>query len=395
MLTSTRPCDPGVVVRRPRRAATKGGRGSTATACGRAGAAGVLRTTTRCGSSDVGVPARAAQPVAAGPVAYQSSRASGASRSADPAAIRAPGQVEGSASRTITAATTAAVRASASTCIQPTRPSLPVPSAWTRAIGQAAYASQWNRRHVRKPKRPRRRLVMVSASSRSKATAPSPSQTGRYAEPKGTTASCRAIGAKPSSTVVAMCSARKTSATSVRLRCSPATRWRGHCRLPRRRTPATPRQTIAVSRISETTPVPRVAYHMAREPPRTASTAVRNRPRQPPVEPASLPAGGGRCRRRGRSLTSCRDEGRRGGSRVTGCALLLRRRHGHGRRGLRAAPGECLGRQTGEAHGQSDHAGERQCGRASQAPDGRVAIGDPALEITLPRLHASQLSSRA
>jgi hypothetical protein len=137
-------------------------------------------------SSDAGVPARAAQPVAAGPVAYQSSRASGASRSADPAAIRAPGQVEGSASRTITAATTAAVRASASTCIQPTRPSLPVPSAWTRAIGQAAYASQWNRRHVRKPKRPRRKLVMVSASSRSKATAPSPSQTGLYAEPKGT-----------------------------------------------------------------------------------------------------------------------------------------------------------------------------------------------------------------
>ena len=73
--------------------------------------------------------------------------------------------------------------------------SLPVPSPWTRATGQHAYASQWIAFHERNPSRTRTRLVITRASSRSKATAPRPSQTGRYAAPNGTIASTHRIGA--------------------------------------------------------------------------------------------------------------------------------------------------------------------------------------------------------
>ena len=47
-------------------------------------------------------------------------------------------------------------------------------------------------------------LVTVTASSRSNAIAPSPSQSGRYAEAKGTIESLIPIGAKPSASVVTM-----------------------------------------------------------------------------------------------------------------------------------------------------------------------------------------------
>ncbi len=46
---------------------------------------------------------------------------------------------------------------------------------------------------------------MTSARRRSKASAPSPSQIGRYAAWKGTTASSQRIGAKPSMIAAAMC----------------------------------------------------------------------------------------------------------------------------------------------------------------------------------------------
>ena len=77
------------------------------------------------------------------------------------------------------------------------------------------------------PSRARSRLVTVSASRRSNATVPSPSQIGRYGDANGMTASFSPIGAKLSATVVSTWTATKTIASSVRLRCRPATTKRG------------------------------------------------------------------------------------------------------------------------------------------------------------------------
>src|SRR5665647_2071326 len=57
----------------------------------------------------------------------------------------------------------------------------------------------------------------------------------------------------------------KMSASSVRLRCRPATTKRGQRVRRQRVTPATPSTTIAVSSSRETTPAPRVANHSACE----------------------------------------------------------------------------------------------------------------------------------
>ena len=56
--------------------------------------------------------------------------------------------------------------------------SLPIPSPWTTATGQHAYASQCTARQTRWPSRTRNRLVTTTATSRSTATAPRPSHRG-------------------------------------------------------------------------------------------------------------------------------------------------------------------------------------------------------------------------
>src|SRR5207253_649826 len=95
-----------------------------------------------------GVPARAAQPFLAGPVRYQAKTASGSTIAAVPATARRPIPPEACPRRRSTDTATAAMHPTARAAIQPKRASLPVPSEWTRASGQEAYASQCVARQV-------------------------------------------------------------------------------------------------------------------------------------------------------------------------------------------------------------------------------------------------------
>jgi hypothetical protein len=103
----------------------------------------------------------------------------------------------------------------------------------------------------------------MSARNRSNASAPRPSQSGRYADTNGTTASIHRIGAKPSITVDATCTATKATAISERFLCRPCVTKRGHRGEAHCIAPARPSSATPVSSSSETTPVARVRYHMA------------------------------------------------------------------------------------------------------------------------------------
>ena len=138
----------------------------------------------------------------------------------------APARAIGSAvdeltSRQTTAASTVSPQAMPRKAIQPARASVPVPSEWSIATGQHAYASQCTAFHARVPILRRSKLVTTSASRRSNASAPSPSQNGRYGDRNGTKASRMPIGANESTTVVRTWMPVNATASSVRLRCSP------------------------------------------------------------------------------------------------------------------------------------------------------------------------------
>src|SRR2546422_322215 len=139
--------------------------------------------------SELGVPARAAQPCCCGPLWYQTKIATGTTIAAAAAAILGAFAAGLRATRTSTDAATSANDAKPTNAIHPNRASLPVPKECMSAIGQDAYASQCTARHMRTPRRVRKRLVMTSASSRSNATVPSPSQKGRYGDTSGISAS--------------------------------------------------------------------------------------------------------------------------------------------------------------------------------------------------------------
>ncbi len=109
----------------------------------------------------------------------------------------------------------------------------------------------------------RSRLVTITAIRRSTATAPNPSQIGRYGERKGTTASSQPIGAKPSTTVLAMWTPRNATASSERLRCRPSVMNLGQRGELHPFQVKTPSATVPVSRTSATRPVPRVRYQSA------------------------------------------------------------------------------------------------------------------------------------
>ena len=111
------------------------------------------------------------------------------------------------------------------------------------------------------PTRLRRRLVTITAIRRSNARTPRPSQRARYGDTNGITASFQPIGAKPSSTMVAMCTARNTTASSETLRCTKLTVNRGHRSLPQRAVVTIPSTTDAVSSSKHTRPEPRAKYH--------------------------------------------------------------------------------------------------------------------------------------
>ncbi len=115
------------------------------------------------------------------------------------------------------------------------------------ASGQHAYAAQWTTRHALNPMRWRSRLVITSATRSSIESTPSPIHTGRYDPVNGATVLSTAIPAKGSATDVMMWMARKTSASSERLRCSAWVRNRGHSRVSQRIAVTMPRTRIAVS----------------------------------------------------------------------------------------------------------------------------------------------------
>src|SRR5262249_4944207 len=69
------------------------------------------------------------------------------------------------------------------------------------------------------------RLVTTKAMIRSSATDPSPTQKGRYAETKGMTASIHRIATYESITLVATCSAMRTTDSSDSERCSAVTTY--------------------------------------------------------------------------------------------------------------------------------------------------------------------------
>src|SRR5579864_9335107 len=131
-------------------------------------------------SRATGVPARRAQPGWSGPSAAHPdtppAKISSDSASASRIVELTRGQV---ASRQPEAASTLAMHAVVNPIDQAARASLPVPSEWISAIGQAPWAAQWMNRQLRKPIRFRARLVSTIAAMISMATAPRPSQNGR------------------------------------------------------------------------------------------------------------------------------------------------------------------------------------------------------------------------
>ena len=154
----------------------------------------VLRIVGR-GSKDAGVPARRAHPRWSGPPRYQPRRRRGTTTAASTPVSRTLRGAAPRPRRATTATTTTTSDPTPTTASQVARGSLPVPSACMSATGHEAYASRCTARHARMPMRTRSRLVTTIASRRSNATAPSPSQTGRYADAKGTSASVSRIGA--------------------------------------------------------------------------------------------------------------------------------------------------------------------------------------------------------
>ncbi len=110
--------------------------------------AGAVRTAAstvceRRASSVAGVPARFAQPCRAGPASNQMPIASGTTSAAvAPAARKGAAPSVTNQARASTEPTTTATATSPATSMKPARASLPVPSAWTSATGQQAYASQ-------------------------------------------------------------------------------------------------------------------------------------------------------------------------------------------------------------------------------------------------------------
>src|SRR5215831_12655769 len=118
-------------------------------------------------------------------------------------------------------------------------------------------------RHARRLILARARLVTISAAIRSREIAPRPSQNGLYPDTNGSTAAAKPIVTYGSTIAVITWIARKATASSETLRCSPVTAKEGRpgrrpWRLTRR-----PSSSTTVSSSKVTTPVARLAYHSA------------------------------------------------------------------------------------------------------------------------------------
>src|SRR5438034_7173999 len=99
------------------------------------------------------------------------------------------------------------------------------------------------------------------ATTSSAATTPRPSQSGRYHEPNGTSASRRPSFANGSRTDVATCEPRRTRIITETFRCSVELMYRGQTGDFQRTVVPIPITTLAVSSSIVTAPVARSTYH--------------------------------------------------------------------------------------------------------------------------------------
>ncbi len=104
---------------------------------------------------------------------------------------------------------------------------------------------------------------MIRAIIRSSETAPRPIHSGRYGEASGITVAASPMVTNGSAMAVTTCTARKPTASSERLRCSPVTANLGSPGSRPCLFTMMPSTMTAVSSTRQTTPVARLAYQSA------------------------------------------------------------------------------------------------------------------------------------